>query len=121
MLKVEFVRYRNTLCATILEQGDEIKRDDFYFEDDNFVIKSRCSPYIDYTELGVRGCLKGEDYSSASYVYDTVDEAKEVLQGFKAAIEAYNASLLAEQQKPTASLLPEREQQATDMETVIVG
>lgn len=109
-LKVEFVRYRNALCATILEQGDEIKRGDFKFEHNGYALGSNKYPDLNYMWFYLRGQKTEKDNSVCSYTYATKEQAKEALQGFKAAIEAYNASLA-----------PEREQQATDMETVIVG
>lgn len=109
-LKVEFVRYRNVLCATILEQGDEIKRGDFEFEHDGYTLKSVDHLELDYRLLYLRGQMTEKDNLSCARTYATEELAKEALQGFKAAIEAYNASLL-----------PKVSGQTPDIETVVVG
>ena len=108
-LKVEFVRYRNVLCATILEQGEEIKRGDFAFEHNGYTLSSNTHPDLNNMWFYLHGKILEKDNWTIIYRYTTAEQAKESLRGFRAAIEAYNDSL------------SQNQSQTPDIETVVVG
>lgn len=62
-LKVEFVRYKNVLCAAILEQGDEISRGTgVIFTHGGYTLISDNCPDLSKDTLFIRGRKKRNGY-----------------------------------------------------------
>lgn len=92
MLKVKFTRIKNVLVAEILEQPSGVERSRFIEVKGDYSLASEREPGLDDTSLWVRGYDKSKDNMAVSYTYDTVEEAKEALEGFTCLIKSYNGS-----------------------------
>lgn len=95
MLKIKFWRVENVLLMQVLEQGNEIKRENFKFCASNGIeIKSISSPELTPAIIYVRGRAKEYDDSIAPREYGNAEGAKEALALYIEAVKEYNTSLL---------------------------
>lgn len=95
MLKIKFWRIKNVLLMQVLEQGNEIKRENFKFCASNGIeVKSVCRPELTPAIIYVRGSAKEYDDSIAPREYSNAEGAKEALARYIEAVKEYNTSLL---------------------------
>ncbi len=94
MLKIKFWRIENFIVMKILEQGDEIERDNFSFKASNGVsLCSRLEPEIADERIYLRGRDISRDTQAVNEFFDTSEEAKAYLKAYIEAIKEYNDNL----------------------------
>ena len=94
MLKIKFWRIENFIVMKILEQGDEIERDNFRFKASNdIVFCSKKDPEICLTDLYLRGTNISNDNRCSAWSFTTSEKAKEMLKAYVEAVKEYNNSL----------------------------
>ena len=109
MLKIKFWRIENVILMKILEQGDEIERDNFEFKASNGIgLHSRLEPEMADEIIYLRGRDISQDTQAVDKFFDTSEEAKTCLKAYIEAVKEYNNSL----QQPAA-------EDVEDIETVI--
>ena len=94
MLKIKFWRIKNVLLMQVLEQGNEIKRENFKFCASNGIeVKSLCRPELIPDIIYVRGCEEEYDDNIVHCEYSNAEGAKEALARYIEAVKEYNTSL----------------------------
>lgn len=95
MLKIKFWRIENVLLMQVLEQGNEIKRENFKFCASNGIeVKSLCRPELTPAFIHIRGRAKEYDDSIVPRECINAEEAKATLARYIEAVKEYNTSLL---------------------------
>ena len=97
MLKIKFWRVENVLLMQVLEQGNEIKRENFNFCASNGIeVKSLCRPELIPDIIYVRGCEEEYDDNIVPCEYSNAEGAKEALARYIEAVREYNSTLPVE-------------------------
>ena len=97
MLKIKFWRIKNVLLMQVLEQGNEIKRENFKFCASNGIeVKSVCRPELIPDIIYVRGCEEEYDDNIVPCEYSNAEGAKEALAHYIEAVREYNSTLPVE-------------------------
>jgi len=97
MLKIKFWRIKNVLLMQVLEQGNEIKRENFKFCVSNGIeVKSLCRPELIPDIIYVRGCEEEYDDNIVPCEYSNAEGAKEALARYIEAVREYNSTLPVE-------------------------
>ena len=95
MLKIKFWRIENVLLMQVLEQGNEIKRENFKFCASNGIeVKRLCRPELIPDIIYVRGSEEEYDDNIVPCEYSNAEEAKAMLARYIEAVKEYNTSLL---------------------------
>lgn len=97
MLKIKFWRIENVLLMQVLEQGNEIKRENFKFCASNGIkVMSLCRPELIPDIIYVRGRAKEYDDNIVSRECINAGEAGAMLARYIEAVKEYNSTLPVE-------------------------
>ena len=85
------------MLMQVLEQGNEIKRENFKFCASNGIeVKSLCRPELIPDIIYVRGCEEEYDDNIVPCEYSNAEGAKEALARYIEAVREYNSTLPVE-------------------------
>lgn len=97
MLKIKFWRIENVLLMKVLEQGDEIKREDFKFCASNGIeVRSVRNPQLFPKWIYLRGVCEKRNNMIACLELEDEKEAKSLLNDYIEAVREYNSTLPVE-------------------------